>query len=142
MSKNFTSHSQDESFEWAVELGINANPGDTFALIGDLGCGKTIIAKGIAKGLKINEEITSPTFTLLEIYEEGRLPFYHFDLYRIEDDREFDNLYFEEYWEAEGISVIEWADKAKNRIPVKSTIITIEYTGESTRSITIEYPGN
>lgn len=99
------------------------------------------MAKGIAKGLGIAEEITSPTFTLLEIYE-GAPPLYHFDLYRIEKSEELDHLFFEEYWEGDGVSVIEWADRAPGRIPPYRTAISIERTGDTSRRITIERPGD
>ena len=122
-------------------MGKNAGPGAVFALVGDLGTGKTIIAKGIAKGLGITDDITSPTFTLLEIYE-GIIPLYHFDLYRIDRDGELDQLDFETYWEDDGVSVIEWADRAAGRLPAGHVRISIEYNNESGRSITIEYPGD
>ena len=90
---HYTTSSQEETFAVGYELGKKAKKGDIFCLIGDLGTGKTILAKGIAKGLGINEEITSPTFTLLEVYEAA-IPLYHFDLYRISDDSELENLFF------------------------------------------------
>ncbi len=133
------SKTPDETFEAGKALGKNARPGDVFALSGELGSGKTVIAKGIACGMGITDDITSPTFTLLEIYE-GKVLMYHFDLYRIEDQRELDNLYFEEYWEGEGVSVIEWAERAKNRLPASTTHITLEYVDETTRRIKIEHP--
>ncbi len=135
------SHSSSETFETGRNLGLKARPGDLFALYGDLGTGKTVLAKGIARGLGISEEITSPTFTLLEIYE-NILPFYHFDLYRIDNPRELDALYFEEYWEGDGVSVVEWADRAAGRLPETALRITLEYLEESIRSITIERPDN
>jgi len=118
---------------------MKAQPGDLFALTGDLGAGKTVLAKGIARGLGITEEITSPTFTLMEIYENV-VPFFHFDLYRIDDPRELDALYFEEYWEGDGVSVVEWADRAAGRLPGTAVRVTMEYLDENTRRITIERP--
>jgi tRNA threonylcarbamoyladenosine biosynthesis protein TsaE len=141
MIRNVISHSVEETLALAEEMGKNAGPGAVFALIGDLGTGKTIIAKGIAKGLGIIDDITSPTFTLLEIYE-GIIPLYHFDLYRIDRDGELDQLDFETYWEDNGVSVIEWADRAAGRLPAGHVRISIEYDNESDRSITIEYPGD
>jgi tRNA threonylcarbamoyladenosine biosynthesis protein TsaE len=135
------SKSPEESIVIGKKLASMAKAGDTFALIGDLGTGKTLLSKGIALGLNIHEDITSPTFALMEIYE-GRIPMYHFDLYRIEFDEEFDNLYFEEYWEGDGLSVIEWADKALHRLPDNTTYITLEYINETNRRITIEHPDN
>lgn len=141
MIRNVISRSVEDTLAIAEELGRNSGPGTVFALIGDLGTGKTIIAKGIAKGLGITDDITSPTFTLLEIYE-GVIPFYHFDLYRINSDIELDQLDFESYWEDDGVSVIEWADRAPGRLPACHVRIHIEYKNESDRSITIEYPGD
>lgn len=135
------SKTPEETFEAGKALGKASRRGDVFALTGELGCGKTVFAKGIASGMGIGEDITSPTFTLLEIYE-GDLPLYHFDLYRIDDPRELDNLFFEEYWEGEGVSVIEWAERAKNRLPVHTTHITLQYIDETTRRIRIERPRN
>ncbi len=131
--------SPDETFQLAASLARKAEPGDTFALYGDLGTGKTVFAKGFAHGLDITEDITSPTFNLMEVYQ-GRLPFYHFDLYRIETPDELDNLFFEEYWEGEGTSLIEWAERARGRLPVSTTTVTLTYLDENQRRITIEHP--
>jgi len=136
---HYITSSQEETFDVGYELGKKAKKGDIFGLIGDLGTGKTILAKGIAKGLGINEEITSPTFTLLEVYEAA-IPLYHFDLYRISDDSELENLFFEEYWYDDGVSVIEWAERAMKRLPNDIFIIRLEYTGKNRRKITIEHP--
>ena len=141
MARSIISRSEDQTLAMAEELGRNATPGSVFALIGNLGTGKTIIAKGIAKGLGITDEITSPTFTLLEIYN-GPGTLYHFNLYRIETSGELDQLFFEEYWDDDGISIIEWADKALDRLPDGYIKITIEYLNDTGRSITIEYPGD
>lgn len=135
------SHSMEETLALAERLGKEAARGAVFALVGDLGAGKTIIAKGIARGMGITDEITSPTFTLMEVYE-GPLPLYHFDLYRINREEELDQLFFEEYWEDDGISVIEWADRAPGRLPETRITILVEYLDETSRSITIEYPGD
>lgn len=137
--REISTGSSVETFDLGAELGRGARPGDVFALTGDLGAGKTILAKGIARGMGITDEITSPTFTLLEVYENP-LPLYHFDLYRIGNPRELDSLYFEEYWEGDGVSVIEWADRAAGRLPENAVKIAMQYTGETTRRITIEYP--
>lgn len=136
---HYITNSQEETFDVGYELGKKAKKGDIFGLIGDLGTGKTILAKGIAKGLGIDEEITSPTFTLLEVYEAA-IPLYHFDLYRISDDSELENLFFEEYWYDDGVSVIEWAERAMKRLPNDIFIIKLEYTGKNRRNITIEHP--
>lgn len=131
----------EETISLAFELGAGAIPGTVFALIGDLGSGKTVFAKGIAKGMGITDEITSPTFTLMEIYE-GPRPLFHFDLYRISRTEEMDQLFFEEYWEDDGVSVIEWADRALDRLPESRITITIDYLNENCRSITIEHSGD
>ena len=142
MSRNFISHSEEETLSFAEGLGRNAGPGSVFALTGDLGAGKTIMAKGIARGMGITDEITSPTFTLMEIYE-GTVPLYHFDLYRIDRSEELDQLFFEEYWEGDGVSVIEWADRAPGRLPARPhDDHASAYLDETSRSITIEHPGD
>ncbi|MBN2160575.1 MAG: tRNA (adenosine(37)-N6)-threonylcarbamoyltransferase complex ATPase subunit type 1 TsaE [Spirochaetes bacterium] len=141
MVRKIITRSEGETLSLAEELGRNAGPGSLFALTGELGTGKTIVAKGIAKGLGITDEITSPTFTLMEIYE-GPVQLYHFDLYRIERSEELDRLFFEEYWDGDGVSVIEWADRAHGRLPAERVNITIEYLNDTSRSITIEYPGD
>ena len=141
MMKEIITRSEQETFDFAKELGASAAQGTIFALNGDLGTGKTIIAKGIAKGLGINEDITSPTFLLMEVYK-GRLPLYHFDLYRIENDDEFNELDFEEYWFGEGVSVVEWAERAGGRIPADAVKITLEWVNDTERRIRIEYTGN
>jgi tRNA threonylcarbamoyladenosine biosynthesis protein TsaE len=141
MLKEYITTSEAETIRIGESLGKSAEKGDVFAIYGELGSGKTIIAKGIAKGLDISEDVTSPTFMLLEIYY-GNIPFYHFDLYRIENDSEFDQLCFEEYWEGNGVSVIEWADRAESRLPDIVIKIAIEYINETKRKITIEYPDN
>ncbi len=141
MIRIIETRSAEETLRLGAELGRGAKRGDVFALTGGLGSGKTVIAKGIALGLGIDEEITSPTFTLLEVYERD-MPLYHFDLYRIEADAEFDQLFFEEYWEGGGVSVIEWADRAGARIPRASIKIEIEYVDSETRRIRIERPDN
>ena len=141
MKQTKLSNSVTETLNFTEEIGKNAKSGDIYALYGDLGSGKTIIAKGIAKGIGIMDDITSPTFNLLETYE-GDINLYHFDLYRIESERELDQLFFEEYWEGDGISVIEWAENAGARLPDSIIKIFIEYIDENKRRIKIEYPGN
>lgn len=139
MAKEIITHSEQETFDWAWALGEGARKGDVFALYGGLGTGKTIIAKGLAKGIGIDEEITSPTFLLLEIYN-GATEFYHFDLYRIGKPEELDALNFDDYWEGNGVSVIEWAENAGDRIPKKAVKIKLEWLGDNKRRIVIEYP--
>ncbi len=135
------SHSEQETFETAFKIGKDAIKGTIITLSGDLGVGKTVMAKGIGAGLDIDDDITSPTFSLFEMYE-GRLPFYHFDLYRIENKNELKNLHFDEYWYSNGISVIEWPEIAKEELDGPLVSIKIERIDNETRRITIEYPDN
>ena len=135
-------HNEKETGGLAASLAKECKPGDVFALIGELGCGKTLFTKFFAAELGITEDITSPTFNLVEEYE-GTLMLYHFDLYRIEHDDEFDMLAFEEeYWYGEGVSLIEWADRALSRLPEHTVIVRFDYIDASSRRITVEYPDN
>ena len=133
------SRSVKETASYFFNIGQRAQAGDVYALHGELGAGKTVIASAIARGMGVNCDITSPTFALLEIYDEN-LPLYHFDLYRVNDERELDNLFFEEYWEGEGVSVIEWPEIAAKRLPKATIKIKVEYIDENTRKISLEYP--
>jgi len=152
MKQVIISNSSDETFALGRELSEKIQKKCVVAIYGNLGAGKTIFAKGIAAGLSIVDDITSPTFSLMEAYE-GNITLYHFDLYRIDDTNEFLNLSFEEYWEEDAVSVIEWPEIAENILPKKRINVYIEYseyideninenTNENTRKITIEYPDN
>ncbi len=141
MKETITSNSPEETFLFAEELGRRISNSSVIALYGDLGAGKTIFTKGLARGLGIDEDITSPTFSLMESYE-GDKPLHHFDLYRIENLNEFENLRFEEYWEGDGISVIEWPEKAGDLLPENRINVFIEYIDEIRREITVEYTCN
>ena len=103
-------NSERETYELGVRMGREAKAGQVYTLIGDLGVGKTVFTKGLAEGLEIGEPVSSPTFTIVQIYEGGRLPFYHFDVYRIGDVEEMDEIGYEDYIYGEGVSLIEWAD--------------------------------
>ena len=118
--------SAQETFQLGKELGEKAYPGQVFTLTGDLGVGKTVFTQGFAAGLGITEPVNSPTFTIVQVYEEGRLPFYHFDVYRIGDVEEMDEVGFEDYVMGEGVSLIEWANLIEEILPQKRTEITIE----------------
>ncbi|MBO4825479.1 tRNA threonylcarbamoyladenosine biosynthesis protein TsaE [Lachnospiraceae bacterium YSD2013] len=120
------SKSEKETFELGVEIGKKAKAGEVYTLIGDLGVGKTVFTQGVAAGLGIDEPVNSPTFTILQVYDEGRLPFYHFDVYRIGDESEMDEIGFEEYVYGDGVCFIEWADLIKGIIPKKHTRIEIK----------------
>lgn len=123
MIKN--SYRAEETYQIGVELGKQAKPGDVVCLIGELGVGKTVFSQGFGAGIGISEPISSPTFTIVQVYEEGRLPFYHFDVYRIEEEELFE-IGFEEMVEGEGVSLIEWADRIPDSLPEHYTEITIE----------------
>ena len=102
-------------------------PGSIVALIGPLGAGKTTLAKSIAKGLGVTETITSPTFTIVQEYESGRLPLYHFDVYRVSDEEELFEMGFEEYLNGKGVCLIEWADLIEDMLPSKTITLRLDY---------------
>ncbi len=141
MKRALVTKSADESAALARRIGMDAVSGDIIALYGELGTGKTVFAKGIAQGMGIREEITSPTFTLLEVYEHTP-PLYHFDLYRIEEMREFELLGFDELWYGDGVSVIEWADRAGDLIPEGALKVRLFHIDGERRRIEIEYPAD
>jgi tRNA threonylcarbamoyladenosine biosynthesis protein TsaE len=124
--KTIETFSADETFALGEKIGKEACKGSVYTLIGDLGVGKTVLVQGVAKGLGIEEYVNSPTFTIMQIYEEGRLPFFHFDVYRIEDESEMDEIGYEEYFYSDGVCFIEWADIIKGIIPKRHTRIEIE----------------
>lgn len=137
----FETFSPEETEEIGAKLGREAAPGTVYALIGDLGVGKTVFTKGLAKGLMIDEAISSPTFTIVQEYESGRLPFYHFDVYRIGDVEEMDEIGFDDYIYGEGLCLIEWANLIEDILPEHITYITIEKDlekGFDYRRITLE----
>ena len=119
-------NSPEEMTELGEKMGLSAKPGDVFALAGDLGVGKTVFSKGMAKGLGIEDTIVSPTFTIVQEYKEGRLPFYHFDVYRIDEPDEMLEVGFDEYIRGDGVSLIEWADRIEGLLPKYAKVITIE----------------
>ncbi len=118
--------SPEETFRLGKQLGEKSRPGQVYTLTGDLGVGKTVFTQGLAKGLGIDEPVNSPTFTIVQVYEGGRLPFYHFDVYRIGDVEEMDEVGFEDYIMGDGVSLIEWADLIREILPDKRTEILIE----------------
>lgn len=120
------SYSEKDTWELGFSLGEKAGIGQIFTLIGDLGVGKTVFTKGLARGLGITEPVNSPTFTILQVYEEGRLPFYHFDVYRIGDVEEMDEIGYEDYFYGDGVCLIEWADLIEEILPEHYTQIQIE----------------
>lgn len=116
----------EDTFLLGEKIGLEAKPGQVYTLIGDLGVGKTVFTQGLAKGLGIAEPVNSPTFTIVQIYEEGRLPFYHFDVYRIGDISEMDEIGYEDCFYGDGVCLIEWADLIAEILPESYTRITIE----------------
>ena len=138
------SFSPEETLELGRRMGREAQPGDVYTLIGDLGVGKTVFTQGIAEGLEIEESICSPTFTIVQVYEEGRMPFYHFDVYRIGDIEEMDEIGYEDYFYGEGLCMIEWANLIEEILPPTYKEITIEKDlekGFDYRKITIRNIG-
>lgn len=136
----YISNSYDETLEIAASFSGTLNKGDVLCMYGDLGAGKTAFVQGLAKGLGIEEPITSPTFTIVNEYE-GRLPLYHFDVYRIADSDEMYEVGFDEYVYGEGVSVIEWCELIEDILPEKRYNITIKKNydkGENYREIEIE----
>ena len=122
---NITNEQDTERF--GEELGRSAEPGRVIALIGDLGTGKTTLTKSIARGLGVTDTITSPTFNIIKQYDSGRIPLYHFDVYRIADVDEMFELGYEEYFYGNGICVIEWADLIEDILPEDAMVIRISY---------------
>lgn len=139
--ERFETFSEEETFALGERIGKEALPGQVYTLLGDLGVGKTVFTQGVAKGLGITEAICSPTFTIVQVYEDGRMPFYHFDVYRIGGIEEMDEIGYEDYFYGEGISFVEWANLIEELIPDNRIQITISKNlekGFSYREITID----
>ena len=119
-------HDPEETFEVGRKIGMNAKPGQIYTLTGDLGVGKTVFTQGVAAGLGITEPVNSPTFTIIQEYEDGRLPFYHFDVYRIGDLEEMEEIGYDDYFFGQGICLIEWAELIEEILPEKRIEVTIE----------------
>lgn len=134
-------NSPEETFELGKRMGRQSMPGQVYTLIGDLGVGKTVFTQGFAAGLGVNGIVNSPTFTILQIYESGRLPFYHFDVYRIADVEEMDEIGYEDCFYGGGVCLVEWANIIEEILPEKYQRITIEKDlekGFDYRRITVE----
>lgn len=137
-------HDPEETFEVGRTIGMNAKPGQIYTLTGDLGVGKTVFTQGVAAGLGITEPVNSPTFTIIQEYEDGCLPFYHFDVYRIGDLEEMEEIGYDDYFFGQGICLIEWAELIEEILPEKRIEVTIEKDlekGFEYRKITIEERG-
>lgn len=126
MTKTVETNRPEETWKLGYDLGESAVPGQVICLNGDLGVGKTVFTQGFAAGLGIGEPVNSPTFTILQIYEEGRLPLYHFDVYRIGDAEEMEEIGYEDYFFGEGVCLIEWASLIEELLPEQAIRITIE----------------
>ena len=139
----FETFSPEETLELGRKFGREAQPGEVYTLVGDLGVGKTVFTQGIAQELGIEEPICSPTFTIVQVYEEGRMPFYHFDVYRIGDIEEMEEIGYEDCFYGEGVCLIEWADLIQEILPPDVIAIEIEKNlekGFDYRKITISDP--
>ena len=138
--KTLESTKPEDTRNLGYQIGAKITPGSIISLVGDLGVGKTVFTQGLAEGLGITEIVNSPTFTLIQIYESGRLPLYHFDVYRIGDESEMDELGYEEYFYGDGVCLVEWANLIEDLMPPQT--ITIEIAkdlnkGFDYRTITI-----
>lgn len=137
-------YGSEETYRLGEEMGRKAEPGDVYALSGDLGTGKTVFAQGFAAGLGISGYVNSPTFTILQVYEEGRLPLYHFDVYRIEEPEEMEEIGYEDYFYGDGVTLIEWAELIDVLLPDRAFRINISKDpgkGDDYRRIEM-LPGN
>ena len=122
----YESNSPEETFALARRLGEETRPGTVYTLTGDLGVGKTVFAQGLARGLGIEDAINSPTFTIVQVYDEGRLPFYHFDVYRIGAIEEMDEIGYEDYFYGDGVCLVEWAELIGELLPKNRVELLIE----------------
>lgn len=140
----FHSQSPEDTHRLGRELGASCQPGQVYTLTGDLGVGKTLFTQGFAAGLGITEPVNSPTFTILQVYDTGRLPFYHFDVYRIGDVEEMEEVGWEDYIYGQGVCIVEWAELVQSILPEQRTQILIEKDlekGFDYRKITITHFG-
>ncbi len=141
MRKEFLSRSPEETELLGVKVGKKAFSGMVVACVGDLGAGKTTFIRGVARGLGSKLKVTSPTFVLLHIYDDGRLPLYHFDAYRLGSEAEFEALGAEEYLWGDGVSVVEWADKVRGTLPVEKLEVILGHKGDMERSLELRGEG-
>jgi tRNA threonylcarbamoyladenosine biosynthesis protein TsaE len=131
------STSPEQTEEWAAELAKKLSTGDTILLNGQLGAGKTCLARGLGRGLGITEPITSPSFTLINEYWHGRIPLFHIDLYRLEGEMELASLGLEEYFGRKGLTCVEWGERLGDWVPPESVNINIDLLDNGSRSIEI-----
>ena len=135
------SNSPEETMDLGRKLAESSKPGSTFCLTGDLGAGKSELARGVARGLGITGPVPSPSFTILNAYDEGSVPLYHFDWYRIHDPDEIGEMGFEEQLGGDGVALIEWSERAPEYLPERTLNIIIRTVDENTREITMEPHG-
>ncbi|MDQ4074915.1 MAG: tRNA (adenosine(37)-N6)-threonylcarbamoyltransferase complex ATPase subunit type 1 TsaE [Chloroflexota bacterium] len=135
---SFFSYSPAQTRRFGSRLGALVQPGDVILLRGDLGSGKTHFAQGIAQGLGVTEPVRSPTFTLINEYQEGRIPMYHIDLYRLEGDEEIATIGLEEYLDADGVVVVEWPEKGERWLPEDALHLYLEHVDDHSRSLTMD----
>lgn len=129
----YISNSEKDTYKLAKMFEEKLHGGEVVILNGDLGAGKTTFTKGLCKALGVTENVTSPTFTLMNIYKSGRLNLYHFDMYRIEDESEALELGLDEFFNSNGVCMIEWAENIRNMIPKNHITINITKLGENSR---------
>ena len=122
----YESYCEEDTFQLGYQLGLKAKAGEIYCLNGDLGTGKTVFTKGFAKGLGIDEPVSSPTFTIVQEYREGRIPFFHFDVYRIADIEEMEEIGYQDYFYGEGVCFVEWAELITELLPKNIIKISIE----------------
>ena len=136
-------HTEDATatFAFGRRLGASLTAGDVVCLSGGLGAGKTLLAQGVAAGLAVEEEVTSPTFTVLQVYETGRLPIFHFDLYRLDSPDELLDIGFAEYANGDGVALVEWADKFAAEMPPAHLWLEIKMDGSTGREIKLQPAG-
>lgn len=137
---NYTTNSTQETEALGTALANLLQPGDIIAFSGDLGAGKTALTRGIAQGLHITAPVTSPTFTIVQEYEGGRLPLFHFDLYRLSGEDDLFDLGFEEYFHRSGVCVLEWSEIAGDSLESPITLALRHGEEESQRKITLQFP--
>jgi tRNA threonylcarbamoyladenosine biosynthesis protein TsaE len=139
-SKTLISNSPEETIQFASRLGARLPAGSVVVLHGNLGSGKTVFVKGVAKGVGGKEMVTSPTFVFVNVYQ-GRIPVYHLDLYRIESPDQADSVGYEEYFDSDGVTLIEWGERVKSFLPKKAVWIEFEVLGEKKRRIRVHGAG-
>ncbi len=144
MQTIYETFSGEETAELGKKIGKAAKPGDVYVLTGDLGVGKTVFSKGVAVGIGVLELVNSPTFTIVQIYESGKMPFYHFDVYRISDAEEMEEVGYEDYFYGEGLTLVEWGNLIPEILPARRKDIKIEKDqkkGFDYRKITVSEVG-